>query len=1548
MKRARKITIVALALAAALLVFAASAAWATRPSLLWQLPEAPANGAAAGEIDNPRAVAADPGSGNVYIADGSNSRIDEFGPWGEFIKAFGWKVDASNPEEKLQLCTAETGCQAGSEGLRPGQLLSPRGLAVDSKGNLYVTDSGKRIQKFDSEGKLQLVFGGDVVAEGPDDSSVDEEQQVRIAAAGGTFKLRFTNPFLAGGTEETPSIPYNASTVEVKAALEGLSLIGGQGGSVTVSGGPGDATGSSPYLITFKGSLGGDDIPQLGLDTGHLAIAVGTELKCTTTTSATTLSYAWLRNGAPIPGATSSTYTTQAADEGKAIQCQLTAQNSGGGSIAVANPAQVVAPNPGTDPPSSLGGPSLQASKGLNVGETGGQELTCLPNSWSGSPSFAYQWYRNGAPIAGATSSTYTVQTADIATAAAFQCSVTGTNAGGATTRVTSSFPTFPPPENSSYPRAEANLPVASTATTVNQGGAGEVCKPTAGDVCKAGVEGSADGKLSNSSFSDPLATGPGDTVYVGDVGKIQKFDSEGKFVGKIEGSALSERTVDGLEVDSAGNAYVMSGKQGKSFGEADVLQKLGPTGATLATFPTTTPEGPFARSASGNVYVADYRYNKGDHNRQEERVVEFDATGNVLVPNAQELEKVEEAEEAFEPLPPAFAEESGYRITGLANSSACGIEGEDLYVTYFGSKSFFENSTSLVRAYGPHPDPNLCTPPERPPFISQQYATKVDTDSATLGAKISSNFWPTTTYYVEWGTGKCSEGGCENQLPLAPGAQLGSETNLAVAAPPVFLAGLQPDTTYHYRFVARTHFDPGSGGVAEVRGVGGKVGEPGEEATFTTPSLPSPPKSDCPNQAYRTAASAFLPDCRAYEMVSPIDKEGGDVLPLGAIIEGFKASLGESSEDGEKLTYSAYRPFAGSVSSPYTSQYLASRGPSGWSGEQISPPRGRMFTGPSFSNETEYKTFSPDLCHGWLRLEFEAEPQLDPAELSGFPNLFRRDECGGAASYEALITSKPQHAKASSFFPELQGTSADGRCAVFRSQDALSPEAPYLGEALELYETCEGTTRLVSFLPSGKPYEASSTAGTGEISSYVSYQNRTANVLTATSADGSRVYWTAADTGPGKIYLRINARQPQSAVVSGKCTEPEKACTLPVSEKASSENATFWVASADGSRAFFITAAEKLYEYDATEIAKPKATLIASGVEGIMGASANATRVYFASSKALAAGAVAGQPNLYFRETGSKPILVGTLSDADVNGWEAAAIAVTPFTRDARVSPDGLHAAFVSVSPALARETAGYDNTDQANGEPDGEVYLYDAGADEGQGKLICASCDPSGVRPTGRNIGGATGALAYFAAARISRWTSSLYASHALSADGTKLFFDSFVPLVGRDANGKADVYEWEPAPSSEACQELGGERFSPASEGCLSLISSGESSLDSEFLDASANGSDVFFTTASSLLTQDPGLIDVYDAREGGGFPAPPSPPAGCEGEACQGAPAPPNDPTPASSAFEGKGNVKQQQRHCLRGRVLRKGRCVKKHQAKHRSKRHRANATRRNHR
>jgi hypothetical protein len=283
---------------------------------------------------------------------------------------------------------------------------------------------------------------------------------------------------------------------------------------------------------------------------------------------------------------------------------------------------------------------------------------------------------------------------------------------------------------------------------------------------------------------------------------------------------------------------------------------------------------------------------------------------------------------------------------------------------------------------------------------------------------------------------------------------------------------------------------------------------------------------------------------------------------------------------------------------------------------------------------------------------------------------------------------------------------------------------------------------------------------------------------------------------------------------------------------------------------------------------------------------------------------------------------------------------ALLPRNRSSRVSDDGLYAAFTSTEPLT-----GFNSTDQQSEEPDAQVFFYDATAKGGAGELICASCNPSGARPVGRLIGSTNnGQIEFWAAATLPGWAGQGNPGTLITDDGSRLFFNSFDALVPRDTDGLQDVYEWQRAADKAEClEEIGGELHVPQSNGCLSLISSGEEASDAEVIGASHDGRDVFFLTTSSLLPQDPGLLDVYDAREGGGF-AQPSVEVECEGEACQPAPPPPNDPAPTSSSFRGAGNVVEGPKvkpRCPKGKrkVRRRGkvRCVPRKQRNGKAKR-----------
>jgi hypothetical protein len=167
----------------------------------------------------------------------------------------------------------------------------------------------------------------------------------------------------------------------------------------------------------------------------------------------------------------------------------------------------------------------------------------------------------------------------------------------------------------------------------------------------------------------------------------------------------------------------------------------------------------------------------------------------------------------------------------------------------------------------------------------------------------------------------------------------------------------------------------------------------------------------------------------------------------------------------------------------------------------------------------------------------------------------------------------------------------------------------------------------------------------------------------------------------------------------------------------------------------------------------------------------------------------------------------------------------------------------------------------------------------------LTCVSCPPAGVTPSG-DAETPIGALGGYSG---NSSPQTLQEVRIISADGSRVFFDSPDPLVGGDVDGKRDVYEWE--------------------NGHLFLISSGTNTRDSVYFDNSTSGSDVFFTTDEGLISSDrDGAGDLYDARipHPGDFTPPREVP--CEGDVCQGPPSIPQLLSlPASSTFDGIGNI-----------------------------------------
>jgi hypothetical protein len=693
------------------------------------------------------------------------------------------------------------------------------------------------------------------------------------------------------------------------------------------------------------------------------------------------------------------------------------------------------------------------------------------------------------------------------------------------------------------------------------------------------------------------------------------------------------------------------------------------------------------------------------------------------------------------------------------------------------------------------------------PPQIAATWSTEVAATSARLNVTINPEGLATTVRFEYLADAAYRANlaavpprdGFFGATPLPVGGALtGSSPQEASRA----VSGLTPNITYRYRVIATNSAAPA--------GV-----------------------SSAPNffASEETAAIFHLLDDRGWELVSPIDKNGGAVQGPGA---NFGGDVLQAAAQGGAITYSSSSSFgADAQGAPAASQYLAARAEGGWSAQNATAPQ-RSGAEPAPGGGVPYRLFSADLSQALLFSGGDclapgvgcanpSPPLAGSGALSGYQNYYLRNAGGG---YQALITTADAPAltlPAEAFEVSLAGATPDlahvvlSTCAKLTADATEEPGCESGGP--NLYEWSGGALRLLNRLgsdPLGSS-DADLAAPAGAI-----------------STDGSRVYFTEGEDD--FLYLR----------------EGEAGARL------LSEGGVFQAASADGSVAYFTKGGE-LFRYDAQAGTSAQ---VATGVQGVLGTSADGSYLYYAT----AAG-------IFFWHAGTTSEVAPGPAAADPGSYP-------PPTGTARVSADGTHLAFLSKA-----SLTGFDNLDSGTKQPDAELFLYTAPVADGGGTLTCASCNPTNERPIGS--ASVPGAISNGVGALVTQ----SYKPRALSADASRLFFDSEDSLVLQDTNNRPDVYEWE-APGAGTCGQ-----GSAVDGGCVQLISSGRDGEASEFIDASAAGGDAFFLTAASLVPSDPGSYDLYDAREGGGFPIPPSP-IPCNGDACQPLPSPPGDPTPGT--------------------------------------------------
>jgi hypothetical protein len=646
-----------------------------------------------------------------------------------------------------------------------------------------------------------------------------------------------------------------------------------------------------------------------------------------------------------------------------------------------------------------------------------------------------------------------------------------------------------------------------------------------------------------------------------------------------------------------------------------------------------------------------------------------------------------------------------------------------------------------------------------------------------------------------------------------------------------------------------------------------------------------------CPNEALRAEARSLqLAQCRVYEMVSPVDMADSGVIYFSG-----------AAPNGEAAEFLSVGGFAGAGSNYGFNFYFARRGSEGWGTSWIGVPA--ALGGTAVGTTTSF-----DLTKQVMRLQFLTGEKAGSTGLLLSENLAAAPALsfGELSEYENI----PHKLTGNEGLEEPEDESPDLAHMVVPSSIG---ESNYESKLYELSGagTPAETMQLVSIDTEGKPIDAAVGSGAG----------RGGSIFHAISNDGAEIFFSPRAyyvTGPS--YVRVNGSR-----------------TLELG------GGLFRGASEDGSKVFLKGGAGELYMDEIVGEAVTGQVPISQGASALyVRSSDDGAHVYFVSKSVLAMltikknengeEAKAGEWNLYVYDTVTKEtaFIARTLPGGSESEIEEGVVHVEaqvngcPSTELGEAKEPGCEDGRFFVFTTAAHITP--DDTASAQ-----QVFEYDAKT----GRLARVSTGEGGYAANGNaNALGASIAAPEFGAPGLEKQQELFEdGTRAVSDDGSTVVFSSSGALSPRAVNdlqpqpGPVDVYE--------------------SHEGQVSLLSTGHSLTSDEQPAITPSGRDVFFTSTENILPQDSdGLMSLYDARVGGGFPAALVPAGGCNGDACQGPPSVPNllaapasatfsglgNPTPAASIPAVKAKAKPKLEKCRKGFVRKRGRCVKRPKAK----------------